>query len=116
WSHLDEAYAVKWENYLLVHVRRPTSYEGIGNGLAVEWTDCEKGTAWDGTLLLREYNRGRRPGEDIYKISPWPGEFKDNKGRIQACIPATDRNRDGLHELSKRMDALREAFAKMLEP
>jgi len=115
-SILDEALAIRWAPYLLVRVERPHIFEGQGSGAEVTWTDVWRGTAWDGTELLREFNRYSRPGEDIYTVSPWPGVFTAENGRVLACIPATDRNRAAMLEFVARLDQLRKLLAGFLSP
>jgi len=110
WGELEEAYAVKWESYYLVTIRPDRPYHGLGTGFCLEYTDIEKGTTHDGQEVLREYrSRG-------YWIEPWPGEFKDDKGKLQACIPATKANREGLKEFCDRLITLREKLADFLQP
>lgn len=112
---LDRELSIRWERYLLVRVERPHIFDGTGSGVQVAWSNVDKGTAWDGSELMREFTYGR-VGRDIYKISPWPGVFTNKNGRVMACIPATDRNEDALQEFVARMDALRAKIADYLSP
>lgn len=111
WDRLDERFKTKWERYYLVEISASAYYEGIGTGLAFGYRHVDRGVAWDGTLLLREYRSHRG---DV--IEPWPGEFKDKQGRVIACIPATTMNREGLDEFRQRIDALRDKLASFLRP
>ena len=111
WEKLDEHFAVKWENYYLVEIRHDHPYQDIGTGLVYGYETVEKGTAFDGTLLLRkrEWSRG-----DV--ISPWPGEFRDERGNVIACVPCSDVNRKALEEFGKRIDLLREKLIDLVRP
>ncbi len=111
WDRLDKRFKTKWESYYLVTVSATAFYEGIGTGLEFCFRGVDRGVAWDGTLLLREYRSYR--GE---VIEPWPGEFRDREGRAIACIPATDVNRAALEEFSKKIDEMRERLAEFLRP
>ncbi|AQH05842.1 hypothetical protein A9R05_43345 (plasmid) [Burkholderia sp. KK1] len=111
WSKLDKHYAVKWENFYLVQILRSHHWEGIGTGLAFSYKHIERGTAWDGTLLLRKYEHGRGS-----TIQPWPGEFRDKHGDVMACIPETKENTQALQEFAARIDALRGVLANFLRP
>lgn len=112
WEKLGKRYEVKWERYYLVRIRPESPYEGIGTGFTFSYDWVEKGTAWDGTLLLRERQRFR--GGD--RISPWPGTFRDKNGQVMACIPETPENTKALKEFRERIDALRELLAGFLRP
>ncbi len=107
WEKLDEHFAVKWERYFKVRIT--PGY--IAHGLSFEYSDVEKGVAWDGSLLLREYesSKGRI-------IRPWPGEFRDGNGKVMACIPATPENEAALKEFASRIHELRKRLADFLRP
>lgn len=107
WEKLDAHFAIKWERYFKVQITPGYS----GYGLNFEYTSVEKGTAWDGTLLLREfeYRNGR-------VIRPWPGEFRDGQGRVPACIPDTPENQRALEEFGARIHDLRRKLADFLRP
>lgn len=62
-------FAVRRESFLLVEILRDLHWEGQGTGLKFVFRIVEKGTAWDGTLLLR--NRERHETH----ILPWPAAF-----------------------------------------
>ena len=110
WGMLDKQFEIKWERFYRVVVSKPTVYNGDGTGLEVSYDDVYKGTTWDGKLLLRRWR-----GHD-FQIDPWPGAFKDDDGKISACIPATDENREALKEFCRRVDILRQKLADFLKP
>ncbi len=111
---LDKRYAVKWEWYYLVEIRPEKPYHGLGQGFCLQYTDIEKGIDHNGFELLRERVRYHR--DHSYRVEPWPGEFRDEKGRVQACIPATERNKAALREFEKRISDLRETMKHFLSP
>jgi hypothetical protein len=111
WGELDDHYKVGWEEYYLVSIDHRAPYEGMGTGLSFGYETVWKGTAFDGTLLLKQYRYGR--GE---VIEPWPGEFKDKRGNVTACIPANKVNRAALEEFTKRIDILREKLVDLVRP
>jgi hypothetical protein len=110
WELIDKKFAVKWEHYFLVEITRESCYEGIGSGLMFSYKHIRKGTAWDGTLLLRDWHRYSE------RIEPWPGEFVNKHGKVMACIPDTKENQESLDEFAKRIDALREKLSEFLKP
>ncbi len=112
WDHLDKAFAVKWESYLLVTIRPALVFHGRGTGFEFCRSHVQKGTAHDGTLLLREHNYGSRG----FEIKPWPGDFRDKDGKLTACIPATDENEKALNEFEVMINALRERLAEFFHP
>ncbi len=112
WDHLDKAFAVKWESYLLVTIRPASIYFGRGTGFEVCRNHVDKGTAHDGTLLLREYRYGSRG----FEIKPWPGAFKDKDGKLTACIPATRENEKALDEFEAMINSLRDRLADFFRP
>ncbi len=110
WSVLDKKFEITWEQQYLVEIRRARIYGGEGEGLELSYDDVYKGTTYDGKLLLKEWK-----GHD-YRIRLWPGEFKDEGGKVMACIPATDFNKEALKEFGRRIGALREKLADFLRP
>ncbi len=112
WSHLDKHFAIKWERFYLVKIEKASIYgEGMGTGFTFTWDDVYKGTTHNGKVLMRRWGYSGRE-----KIEPWPGTFKDEKGRIIACIEATEANREGLEEFRSRIDTLRDKLAQFLRP
>lgn len=114
WAELDKAFKIKWSNWFLVDLTPQRPYEGFGTGMSFSYKNVEKGVAWDGAELLRDW-RYRRSGGN-YEIRPWPGAFTDNGGRIIACIPNTPENEAALEEFGRRIDELRKRLASFLEP
>jgi hypothetical protein len=114
WGQLDARFKVAWEEWFLVKVD-PVSYiQGTGEGIEFSYANVWRGVAHDGTLLLREYDRYN--SSSVWKISPWPGEFKNKNGRVIACIPATKANRKALEEFAEGVKALRARLADFLAP
>ena len=111
WDCLDKRFAVKWEQYYLVEVKHARIWGGVGEGLEVVYDDVWKGTTWDGKLLLKKWDHHRD-----YVIKVWPGSFKDEKGDVMACIPATEENKKALKEFCSRIGVLREKLADFLRP
>ena len=111
WEHLDKHYEVRWETYYLVEIRQNGPYSGMGTGLTFGYDTVSKGTAFDGTLLLKQYQYSRG-----FVISPWPGEFRDRQGTVIACIPSNDLTRSALEAFSKRIDLLREKLVDLVRP
>ena len=112
WDYLDKAFAVKWDSYLLVTIRPALIYHGRGTGFEVCRNHVQKGTAHDGTLLIREHRYGNRG----FEIKPWPGAFKDKDGKLTACIPATAENEKALNEFEVMIDALRDRLSEFFRP
>jgi len=110
WSMLDDKFAITWEEYYLVEVNRTRVYGGDGTGLEITYDNVYKGTTFDGKNLLKQWK-----GHD-YRISVWPGAFKDEHGKVKACIPANEDNRKALKEFCRRVDVLREKLAEFLRP
>jgi hypothetical protein len=108
----NEHYATKWEPYFIVEVRRIGFSNGYGTDLDFCYRECWKGTAHDGTLLLKD----RHWGERDEKISAWPGEFRDREGKVIACIPKTPANKVALEQFTAKIDQIRGALADMLRP
>ena len=110
WSMLDKKFEIQWERYYRVQVRKCRVYDGDGTGMEISYDDVYKGTTWDGKNLLKRW-RGHE-----FRIEPWPGAFKDEQGKVMACIEATDANRAALEEFCRRVDVLRDKLAEFLRP
>lgn len=116
WGELDTAFKVKWERWYLVNVERARMYfGGSGTGLEFRYETVDRGTAHDGTLLMRKF-KTHRSGGDPWEVTPWPGVFKDSNGDVMACIPATDENTAALEEFAKGVDRMRKGIADYLRP
>ena len=109
WSMLDEKYEIKWERYYQVQVQKGYIH-GDGTGMDIVYDDVYKGTTWDGKHLIKRW-RGHE-----FKIDVWPGAFKDDNGKVMACIEATDENLTAVKEFCRRVDLLREKLAEFLKP
>lgn len=111
WSMLDKKFEITWERYYQVEVIKSRIWsEKDGVGMEIVYSDIYKGTTWDGKPLLKRW-RGHN-----YHIEPWPGAFKDENGKVMACIPATEQNKAALEEFCARVDTLREKLADFLRP
>jgi hypothetical protein len=110
WGKLETQFATKWERYFLVQITPQHPYSGCGTGLSFSYEWVDKGTAWDGTLLMRRDMIRHR------SVERWPGTFKDRNGNVIACIPVTDANEKALLEFTKRIDELRKVLANFLRP
>lgn len=108
----DEHYRTKWEPYYIVEVRRVGFSNGYGTDIDFCYRECWKGTAHDGTLLLKDRHWGHREE----KIEAWPGEFRDREGKVIACIPKTPANKVSLEQFTAKIDQIRDALAAMLRP
>ena len=110
WSMLDKKFEITWERFYQVQVVKSRIYNGEGTGLEIVYDDVYKGTTWDGKLLIKRW-RGHE-----FKIDVWPGAFKDESGKVMACIVANEENRVALKEFCKRVDVLRGMLADFLKP
>lgn len=114
WAELNKNFAVKWENWFLVQITRPSLYDrGIGTGITFSYKRIEKGIAWDKTELMREFHVHSTVKEEI---TPWPEVFRNQRGDVIACIPATPEHEKGLEEFGASIDALRVKLADYLRP
>jgi hypothetical protein len=117
WSILDKKYEIKWENWYLVEIEPTLGYRGgRSEGLEFVYRHVEKGIAWDGAELLREYDRHGDGRGNHFKISPWPGVFKNSRGKIVACIPETKANTAALEEFAAQITKMRERLGAFFEP
>jgi hypothetical protein len=110
WNKLDKQFEIKWEQYYLVQITRQSPYFGLGTGLAFTYQSVAKGTAWDGSFLLRKQEYGHR------HVERWPGAFADRHGNVVACIPDTEENTEALRRFSEKIDELRNLLADYLRP
>jgi hypothetical protein len=117
YAALDRHYAIQWTPYLLITVSAPYLRSmNDGGGICLEWENVWKGIAWDGKELLRKVNPVGQQQREFYRISVWPGQFKDSGGKVIACILDTETNRAGLQEFVKQLNLLRDMLRKFLSP
>lgn len=111
WEQLDKQFAIHWQPYFLVTIEREKPYGGEGEGVSIRYKTVYRGTAHDGTLLLRDHDHLHRS-----ILKPWPGAFTDQAGRAIACIEATDENRKALETFCGMLSALREQIKDRFRP
>lgn len=115
WAKLEKAHEISWERWYLVQVAAAQSFKGdFEVGFALSQNTIYRGVAKDGTVLMREYERGRSFGPWRYK--PWPGEYQDKGGHVIACIPATPENEKALDEFRDRIRELQRRLSDMVKP
>ncbi len=114
-SKLDHRFKIDWKPWLLVKIVRPRFSDGIGSGLELTWEDIQRGVAFDGTVLMRRYNRYHDVFSSIWTVSVWPETVREN-GRLIAMIEATDANVAALEKAAKQIDALRELLVERVAP
>lgn len=115
WSKLEIAHEIKWEKWYLVQIASANSFKGdLEVGFALSQNTIYRGVAKDGTILMREYDRGRTYGPWRYK--PWPGAYQDKGGHVIACIPGTSANDDALDEFRDRIRALQKKISDLVKP
>lgn len=111
---LQQEFAIKWENFYLVEISQGYHASYGESAILFSYKDVERGTAHDGTLLMRRYESRSRG--DNWRISKWPGRFTNRQGKVIACIPASPENRAAMEEFGKRIQALRAKLSQLLEP
>lgn len=115
WAKLKKAHEIQWERWYLVQVASAQSHKGdFEVGFALSQNTIYRGVAKDGTVLMREYDRGRTFGPWRYK--PWPGVYQDLGGHVIACIPATEANNAALDEFRARISALQARISDLVKP
>jgi len=116
WAELDKDSAIAWEQYMLVTIEPTMSYgDGISEGLRLNTETVWKGTTKDGLHLLKQLGRNRLDTHS-WTYRPWPGEFTDKRGRVTACIPATDANEAAMEEFRVRIREMRERLKDLVRP
>lgn len=113
-SKLDERHRIAWERYFLVKVDPSSIYDGTGEGLTLSWHDVERGVAFDGSVLLKRYNR-YGTWSNKWVVEPWPKVVKEN-GKIVATINGTAENEEALRVFAKKIAEMRKALAAMVAP
>lgn len=115
WSMLESTYKIEWERYLIVVIAGAASHQAqIETGFALGTSSVYKGTAPDGTVLLREYDRGY--GRSTWKYRPWPGEYSNKNGDVLACIPATEKNEIAIEEFRASIMTLKHRLQALVKP
>lgn len=79
WSELDEAFDVDWERHYKVQIDRTHVFHGYGEGMEFTYSDCYKGTAYDGSVLCREYRY--RDYRITRRVLPAPKDLARDAGR-----------------------------------
>ena len=114
WAEMDERFEIKWHDYYKVYLDNSRIFIGQGEGLDFYFDETWKGITWEGKELLKEWNRGNY--SEHYKISPWPGKFKDRNGNIIACIPRNDMTEQALKDFAAKIAKMRELLKTYMTP
>lgn len=115
WAQLEKAHEIKWEKWYLIQIASAQSFKGdFEVGFALSQNTIYRGVAKDGTILMREYERGRTFGPWRYK--PWPGMYQDKGGHVIACIQGTKENDAALDEFRDRIRALQKKISDLVKP
>jgi hypothetical protein len=115
WAQLEKAHEIKWEKWYLIQIASAQSFKGdFEVGFALSQNTIYRGVAKDGTILMREFERGRSFGPWRYK--PWPGVYQDKGGHVIACIQGTAANDAALDEFRDRIRALQKMIGDLVKP
>lgn len=115
WAKLEKAHEIIWESWYLIQIASAQSHVGDREtGFALSQNTIYRGVAKDGTVLMREFERGRYSSPWRYK--PWPGEYQDKGGHVIACIPATQANDAALAEFRARIVELQRRLSDLVKP
>ncbi len=115
WGKLEKEHEIQWEEYMLVQIASAQSFVGDREtGFALSENTIYKGTARDGSVLMREYDRGRSFGPWRYK--PWPKEYENRAGHVIACIPASKKNIKAMEEFRARIRELQARLSELVRP
>lgn len=115
WAQLEKEHEIKWEEWYLVQIAGASAHVGdLEVGFALSQNTIYRGTAKDGTVLMREFERGRVFGPWRYR--PWPGAYQDKGGHVIACIPATQENSIALNEFRERIRELQRRLSDLVRP
>lgn len=112
---LDLKYQIKWERWFLVRVDPRSPYKGMGAGLELSWDGVQRGVTLDGDVLLREYNT-YGDFNNRWKISPWPEQHRDKRGKVVACIEATEENEKALEQFAEKLREMTKILANFVAP
>lgn len=116
WSMLEQTYKIEWEEYRLVYIGDARGhYAMIETGFSLGTSTVWKGTAPDGSVLMREIDNHNRTGK-IWAYKPWPELYTNRNGKVMACIPATEQNLAALQEFRARILALKERLQDLIKP
>lgn len=113
WAEMDERFEIKWHDYYKVYLDNARIYVGQGEGLDFYFDETWKGITWEGKELLKEWSRGY---DSHYKITPWPGTFKDRNDNTIACIPRNDMTEAALKEFAAKIAKMRELLKTFMTP
>ncbi|MEJ6003840.1 hypothetical protein [Paucibacter soli] len=115
WSKLEKTHEITWERWYLVQIAPTVSYSGdIETGFSLSQNTIYRGVAHDGSILMREFDRGRTFGPWRYK--PWPGIYRTEGGKVIACIPATEQNEAAMDEFRARIRELQRMLGELVKP
>jgi hypothetical protein len=115
WAKLEKQFKIKWETYYLIQIAHAQAFVGdFEVGFSLSQNTIYRGVTHDGSVLMREYERGRTFGP--WRYAPWPGEYQDKGGHVIACIPATDKNDRALNEFRARIRELQERLSDLVRP
>lgn len=114
-AKLDRRYKISWKRWLMVKVESDRIHDGTGAGVTLSWSDIERGVTLDGDVLMRRFNVWG-DFNNRWEVSPWPEVFKDKKGRVVACIEATDANVKALEAFAQKLNELRKTLAAFVAP
>lgn len=115
WAKLEKQFEIKWEEWYLVTIASAGfSYRGIEVGFTLAQQSIHRGVAHDGSVLMREYERGRTSSPWRYKA--WPGVYQDNGGTVIACIKATEANDKAMNEFRARIRELQKRLSELVKP
>ena len=115
WAKLEKQFKINWEAYYLIQIAGAQAHVGdFEVGFSLSQNTIYRGVTHDGSVLMREYERGRTFGPWRYK--PWPGEYQDKGGHVIACIPATKQNDKALNEFRERIRELQARLSDLVRP
>ncbi|TLX16586.1 hypothetical protein [Rhizobium sp. MHM7A] len=114
-SRLDKRFRITWKPWFLVKIDPARIYEGSGSGLTISWEDIERGEAYDGSVLMRRWDRYAQLHSSHWKVSTWPKNFIE-KNKMLAAIEATPENRAALELARDQIDELRRVLVERVGP
>lgn len=114
-SKLDKRFRITWKPWFLVRIDPARIYDGSGSGLTISWEDIERGEAYDGSVLMRRWDRHAQLHSNHWKVSTWPENFIE-KNKMLAAIEATPENRTALELARDQIDQLRRVLVERVGP